>query len=211
MLVVVDYGRGNLFSIEHALRSVDAKPVVSGDPETLRQASRIVFPGVGSFADAMDGLRSRELVEPLLGAIDNGVPLLGICVGCQLLLSVGEEFGEHPGLNVIPGRVRRLPATDGSETSVRIPNVGWRSVRVETDVPVVGEVQPTEAMYFVHSFAPYPANDANVAATCHINNKHVPVAVHDRSVLGVQFHPEKSGNAGLALLRRFLSWQPPSS
>jgi imidazole glycerol-phosphate synthase subunit HisH len=208
MLVVVDYGRGNLFSIEQALRQVGATPTVSDDPNILSQATRIVFPGVGSFADAMEGLQQRGLVEPLRATLHAGVPLLGICVGCQLLLETGEEFGEHGGIGVIPGRVQRIPNTDSSSTSVRIPNVGWRQVVPHTSNPVIGNISAGDSFYFVHSFAPFPQSHQHVAASTELNSTDVPVAVHKDTALGVQFHPEKSGKSGLALLERFLSWQP---
>ena len=208
MIVVADYGRGNLYSIAQALRKLDVDPVISSDPVVMRQASRIVFPGVGSFADAMDGLRSRNLVTAIREAISTNTPLLGICVGCQLLLAAGEEFGEHEGLGIIPGRVRRLLDGNGLDADVRIPNVGWRSVVGRSDAPVVGELSESSPVYFVHSFAPFPDDAGHIGATCRLNGEDVPVAVHSGSAIGVQFHPEKSGPVGLDLLRRFLEWHP---
>lgn len=205
MIVVVDYGRGNLFSLGQALRHLDAEYVVSDKPENLAKAERIVFPGVGAFGDAMHGLRERGLVEPLRAAVNAGTPILGICVGCQLLLSKGEEFGQHPGLDLIAGTVARLPEPrPGDAEAVRIPNVGWRKLDIRQGAAVLGEMTEDDWMYFVHSYAPMVADTADVAATIRVNGAHIPVAIARDNIVGVQFHPEKSGPAGLRLLDRFL-------
>lgn len=205
MIVVVDYGRGNLFSLGQALRHLGLDHRISDRPEELETASRILFPGVGAFGDAMQGLRDRGLVEPLRAAAASGTPILGICVGCQLLLTRGEEFGEHDGLGLIEGTVRRLPeAQPGDPDGLRIPNVGWRRLDVQPAVPVLAGVGPDDWMYFVHSYAPMVDDPADVAATIRVNGQDVPVAVRRDNIVGVQFHPEKSGPAGLRLLARFM-------
>jgi glutamine amidotransferase len=205
VITVVDYGRGNLFSLGQALRHLGVVHTVSSDPTDLDRADRIVFPGVGAFGDAMAGLRARGLVEPLCVAAERGVPILGICVGCQLLLSRGEEFGSHDGLGLIPGTVSRLPAPrDDDPAAIRIPNVGWRRLDVRPGTPVLGALGPDDMMYFVHSYAPRPDEPAHVLATIHVNGGDVPVAVRRGNIVGVQFHPEKSGPAGLRMLGRFL-------
>ena len=207
MIVVIDYGRGNLFSIGQALRHLGAEFEVSSDPDRLLAADRVVFPGVGAFGDAMEGLRQRGLVDAIRQVADRGTPLLGICVGCQLLLTAGEEFGRHEGLGLIPGTVRRLPGPRaGDPAAIRIPNVGWRSLDVAPGDPVLGALGPDDMVYFVHSFAPMVDNDENVAARLDVNGAAVPVAVRADNVVGVQFHPEKSGAVGMALIRRFLDW-----
>lgn len=205
MILIVDYGRGNLFSLGQALRHLGVEHRISDKPEELGSAERIIFPGVGAFGDAMKGLRERGLVAPLLAAARAGTPILGICVGCQLLLSRGEEFGNHEGLGLIPGTVSRLPSPRmGDAAAIRIPNVGWRSLDVRPGASMFGAMARGQAMYFVHSFAPRPENIAHVAATIAVNGEDVPVAVQRDNVVGVQFHPEKSGPAGLALLAGFL-------
>ncbi|MEZ5670409.1 MAG: imidazole glycerol phosphate synthase subunit HisH [Alphaproteobacteria bacterium] len=206
MILVLDYGRGNLFSLGEALRHLGADYRISGDPAALAQAERIVFPGVGAFGDAMDGLRKRGLVAPLQQAAARGVPILGICVGCQLMLDRGEEFGAHAGLGLIPGAVARLPAPrSGDPDAIRIPNVGWRRLEVRPGAPVLDTLAPGTMMYFVHSYAPMVADPAHVAATIDVNGTAIPVAIHRGNLVGVQFHPEKSGPAGLALIGRFLA------
>lgn len=206
MIVVVDYGRGNLFSLGQALRSLGAPYIISDRPEDLATAERIIFPGVGAFADAMQGLQQRGLVAPLRAAAQSGVPLLGICVGCQLLLTRGEEFGGDDGLDLIPGTVAGLPKPDPSDPDmVRIPNVGWRKLSVTPQAPVLGGVTDDEWMYFVHSYAPMVDDPAHVAATLRVNGADIPAAIARDNIVGVQFHPEKSGPAGLRLLARFLA------
>lgn len=205
MIVVVDYGRGNLFSIGQALRHLGAAHEISADPERLVRAERIVFPGVGAFNDAMRGLEARGLVAPLKAAIAAGTPILGICVGCQLLLSQGEEFGTHEGLGIIAGTVSRLPEPrPGDPAAIRIPNVGWRAPRVRPGAPVLSALGDGEMVYFVHSYAPAPDDPSHVLATIPVNGRDVPVAVGRDNVIGVQFHPEKSGPVGLRLLAAFL-------
>ncbi|MEK9660167.1 MAG: imidazole glycerol phosphate synthase subunit HisH, partial [Alphaproteobacteria bacterium] len=192
MIVVIDYGRGNLFSLGQALRQLDAEHEISDDPATLARAERIVFPGVGAFGDAMAGLRQRGLIEPLREAARAGTPILGICVGCQLLLSRGEEFGLHDGLDLIPGTVARLPEPQpGDPEAVRIPNVGWRPLQVRSGAPVLDALRPEDWMYFVHSYAPMVDNTDDIAATIHINGTDIPVAIARDNIVGVQFHPEK--------------------
>ncbi|MGE4221358.1 MAG: imidazole glycerol phosphate synthase subunit HisH [Alphaproteobacteria bacterium] len=205
MIVIVDYGRGNLFSIAQALRHLRVDYKVSDKPEDLAAADRILFPGVGAFGDAMQGLRQRGLVEPLRTAALAGKPLLGICVGCQLLLTRGEEFGLHDGLNLIPGTVARLPdpRPDDSD-AIRIPNVGWRPLKVRPDAPVLGPLGSEQWMYFVHSYAPMVDNPSDILATIAVNGRDIPVAIGRGNIVGVQFHPEKSGPAGLRVLAHFL-------
>jgi glutamine amidotransferase len=205
MILIVDYGRGNLFSLRQAFLRLGTDPVVSSDPDLLANAERIVFPGVGAFGDAMAGLRERGLVEPLKAAAAAGTPLLGICVGCQLLLSCGEEFGQHEGLGIIPGRVARLPdPVPGDPDATRIPNIGWRPIEITSVSPVLGQLDRGVMMYFLHTYAPRPDNPAHIAATVSINGQRIAAAVARDNILGVQFHPEKSGPAGLVLLRAFL-------
>ena len=208
MITVVDYGRGNLFSIGQALRHLGAAFEISSAPEAVAVANRIIFPGVGAFGDAMTGLRERGLVEPLKAAARAGTPILGICVGCQLMLTRGEEFGDYAGLDLIPGTVSRLPAPRSDDAAaIRIPNVGWRRLDRHGDAVVLGAIGPEDMMYFVHSYAPMASDPATIAATIPVNGHAVPVAIEQGALVGVQFHPEKSGPAGLQLLKRFAATQ----
>lgn len=206
MITVVDYGRGNLFSTGQALRHLDAPYEITAEAGAIERAERIVLPGVGAFGDCMEGLRSRGLIEPLKGAAARGVPMLGICVGAQVMLEAGEEFGRHNGLGLIAGTVRRLPEGNGGPDAIRIPNVGWRALRT---CGAFFDGLPDGAMvYFVHSYAPFVACNEDVAATIAVNGLDVPVAFRRGNVLGFQFHPEKSGPIGLGLIERFVRLTP---
>lgn len=206
MIAVVDYGRGNLFSLGQALQHVEAEFEITSDPARISAAKKIVLPGVGAFGDCMDHLQRRGLADPVKAAARSCVPLLGICVGCQILLDIGEEFGQHAGLGLIPGTVRRLPEPQqGGDDVIRIPNVGWRPLSISLELPLFERVAPNTMMYFVHSYAPVPARAENIAAYIEVNGIKVTVGVQSGLVYGVQFHPEKSGSAGLALLRRFVA------
>lgn len=185
MLTVIDYGRGNLFSIEQALNRLAVPFTFASTPAQVERASRILLPGVGAFGDAMHTLRTMGLVHPLRAAAQDGCPVLGVCLGMQLLASVGTEFGVHEGLGLIAGSVDRLPDDAG-----RVPNVGWR--------PIV--VRGRERwVYFVHSYAIAPHDVSVVEATVLFGAKPFPAIVRSRNVCGLQFHPEKSGRDGLEI------------
>jgi glutamine amidotransferase len=202
-LVLVDYGAGNLRSVENALRAAGAAEVeVSADPEAVAAADRIVLPGVGAFAACMNGLTSIPgMVEALhKGAIERARPFLGICVGMQLMADTGVEYGNHPGLGWIPGRVERIEPAD---PAVKVPHMGWNDV-------VPGEPHPLIAAgeaYFLHSYAFLPAEPRTLLATTDHGGRRAAAIGRD-NLIGVQFHPEKSQRYGQAFLGRFLDWTP---
>lgn len=202
--MIVDYGRGNLFSLTQALRHLGVEHEVTTDPARLARAERLVLPGVGAFGDAAAALRKRGLAEPLLSAVGRGGALLGICVGAQLLFTRGEEFGVHAGLDLLGGTVRRLPEGNGGPDSVRIPNVGWRTL-LPRPLGFLADIPADSKVYFVHSYAPIADDPSDVVATIHINGAEVTAAVRRGRVLGYQFHPEKSGEVGLDILSRFMA------
>jgi glutamine amidotransferase len=206
---LIDYGSGNLRSAERALveagRRIDA-PVdvlVTDDPEVVRRADRVVLPGVGAFAASMAGLQARPgLMEALGEAVHGrGAPFLGVCVGMQMLATRGEEFGLHAGLDWIPGEVRRLTPAD---PDLSVPHMGWNQVEAARPHPLL---EDGRSMYFANSYAFAPADPAVVTATSDHGGRFT-AAVARGNVAGVQFHPEKSQAAGLALLGRFLAWRP---
>lgn len=203
MLTIVDYGRGNLFSLGYTLRHLGVDFAITNAPEEIRSADRIILPGVGAFGDAMQALAGRNLVEPLREAVEKGTPLLGICLGMQLLASRSEEFGAHEGLGFIPGTVSRLPV-GSSPDALRIPNVGWRRINVRAADPFVGDVQDKDMYYFVHSYTPVPDDPEHVSATIPYNGADIPVVIRRDQIMGTQFHPEKSGASGFRLLQSFL-------
>ena len=203
MITVVDYGRGNLYSLSHALSHIGIGHAVSERPEDILAASAIILPGVGAFADAMDELDQRSLVAPLQDAAGRGVPLLGICLGMQILAATSEEFGRRNGLGIIPGSVRALPEPDDGG-GIRIPNVGWRRLALHQEDPLYHGMQEGVMAYFVHSYGFFPEGDA-VMATSEVNGLSVPAIVRRRHVVGCQFHPEKSGPVGLEMLHNFFT------
>ncbi len=207
-VALIDYGSGNLRSAEKALvRAADggARIHVTSDPETILAADRIVLPGVGAFAACMRAFQARPGLEDALNEAvrEKGRPFLGICVGMQLVASRGLEFGETKGLGWIAGDVRRIEPAD---PTVKIPHMGWNTLTDLSGPPPIALIGEAP-MYFTHSFAFYPDDPAHVAAYVDHGGK-FPAAVAKGNVAGVQFHPEKSQSAGLALLARFLEWRP---
>ncbi|HEX2562251.1 imidazole glycerol phosphate synthase subunit HisH [Phenylobacterium sp.] len=210
-VALIDYGSGNLRSAEKALvRAADSSAIggrieVTCDPDKIASADRIVLPGVGAFAACMSALGARPgLTEAMSEAVQKrGVPFLGVCVGMQLLATRGLEFGETPGLNWIAGDVRRLEPGD---PQLKVPHMGWNDLTLArtSDVLDGAEGRP---MYFTHSFAFAPADEGDVTAWAE-HGERFAAAVQRDNVAGVQFHPEKSQAAGLALLTRFLEWRP---
>ncbi|GAA3700177.1 imidazole glycerol phosphate synthase subunit HisH [Sphingomonas cynarae] len=199
-LALIDYGAGNLHSVENALRAAGCTDlIVTADPDTVARADRIVLPGVGAFGACAGALRSIDgMVEAMSARVrQQGTPFLGVCVGMQLMADAGEEMGTHPGLGWIAGRVRKL-ALDTMDA--KVPHMGWNDVVPVTPHPLV---RAGEA-YFLHSYA-FDGDDV-IAVTDHAGP--VTAAIGRDTMLGVQFHPEKSQSYGLALLERFLSWAP---
>ena len=203
--VIVDYGRGNLYGLSCALKQVAAAHEITESPERIVRAERIILPGVGAYADAMAELGRRGLIEPLVSAGRGGTPILGICVGCQLMLDGGEEHGETAGLGLLTGKARRLPGANNPETHWRIPNVGWHSLTPVRDDTVVSGLTPEMMVYFSNSYAPADVAASTIAAVMTFNGVDIPAALQAGALVGVQFHPERSGPVGIEILRRFLT------
>lgn len=201
MIGIVDYGMGNLGSVANAFEYIDQPAVIIDVPAKLEDCERIVLPGVGSFAQAMNNLDGRNWSGPLRGAACAGKPFLGICLGMQLLFDMGEEHGQSVGLGLISGRVTRLHP----QPMLRIPHVGWNSLVPVRKHPVLAGIKDEMDFYFVHSFQCEPANFDSVIARCDYGGEFVAVAGHG-NIIGVQFHPEKSQDAGLKLLDNFARW-----
>lgn len=209
--VVVDYGLGNVFSVMQALRDLPTNVNLSRDPAAIRSADRLILPGVGAFGRAADRLRTLNLEEPILEFIGTGRPFLGICVGMQLLFDIGSEFGEHRGLSLIGGRVDRIALKEDDGEAMRVPLIGWHPLvppggdyQRWSSTPLAGLARDS-AFYFVHSFAAQEVEpDALLAVTRHAGGD-VVAAVQKNNVIGTQFHPERSSDAGRALLEAFLA------
>jgi glutamine amidotransferase len=206
--IVVDHGRANLFSLRNALTHLGIAHVPTSDAGRIAEATRIFLPGVGAFGEVMRAIIERGMAAPLRDAMRRRVPLLGICVGMQILAESGEEFGCHRGLGVLRGTVRRLADPPPGARGIRVPNVGWRALRVRTNVFPLASLEPNTMAYFVHSYAFAPIDEVDVIATIDFNGQPLPAIVRRDSVMGFQFHPEKSGPAGLALIRRFMMLKP---
>ncbi len=206
---VVDYGAGNLLSVTRALAHVGAAPVLVSDSAAIAEAGLLVLPGVGAFGAAMRELSARGLVEPLRVHARSGRPFLGICLGKQLLMEGSDEFGSHEGLGLIPGRVAAVPATGADGMPHRIPHIGWADLAEPTpgrwSGTIFQDARPGASVYFVHSFHACPADPADLLATVEYDGIHVTAAIGRGNITGCQFHPEKSGETGLALLRRFVA------
>jgi glutamine amidotransferase len=209
IVAIVDYGAGNLRSAEKALAEAakeSARVVVTSDPDAVRKADRIVLPGVGAFADCKHGLDALDgMVEALEEAVlKQGKPFLGICVGMQLMASVGVEFGEHKGLDWIKGKVVVL---DPADRSLRIPQMGWNNLDLKRAHPALADTKSGDHAYFVHSYHLVAERPQDVIATVDYGGPVTAIIGRD-NLLGVQFHPEKSQHVGLTLLARFLKWIP---
>lgn len=209
-VTVIDYGVGNLLSVSRALQHCGARVTISADPATIRHASRVVLPGVGSFADSMSALRADGLDEVVREVATNGTALLGICLGMQMLLDQSDEHGPTAGLGLIPGRVVRIPATGARGMVHKIPHIGWSALlpppgRQSWEATVMDTTRPGEAAYFVHSFMAEPEALGHRLADCDYNGVVISAAIERDNVLGCQFHPEKSGLVGLNILTRFLA------
>lgn len=206
-VVVVDYGVGNLFSVARALEACGASPKLSSSPDEIADAERVVLPGVGAFGDCMRELRERGLVEPVKAYAETGRPMIGLCVGMQMMLSGSEEFGAHDGLNLIPGKVVKLDPKDEAGAALKVPHIGWNALQPDSawSGTVLSELKPGEQVYFVHSFAPVTDDPSHSLAHCRYGTSRVTAVVRRDNLSGCQFHPEKSGPAGLAILSRFVN------
>ncbi len=200
MLALIDYGIGNLRSVQKALEHVGAEVCLTDDPAVILAAAKVVLPGVGAFADGMQGLRSRGLVDPVRTVVARSTPLLGICVGMQVLFEVGEEHGEHAGLGLLAGRVR--PFSPRQSPPLKIPQTGWNEISPCGAHPLLQGLPPQSYAYFNHGY--YCAADpATTLATTEYGVVYPSIVGRGR-VYGIQFHPEKSQQVGLLLLQNFV-------
>lgn len=210
-VVVVDYGIGNVFSVCNAVRKVGGAATLTGDLDAIRKAERLILPGVGAFARAMDALRAKGIASALKDYIDTGRPFLGICIGMQVLMDRSQEFGLHQGLGFVPGEVRRIPDTGPAGAHLRVPHIGWARLQPDgaapaswTGTPLASAASSDRAVYFVHSYHCVPDDPAHRIAFADYDGAEITAAIRRDNIVGVQFHPERSGEAGQAILRSFL-------
>jgi glutamine amidotransferase len=206
-VVVVDYGLGNLLSVGRALEAAGAEVSLTSSPRDIETAEKLVLPGVGAFGAGMEGLKSIGVVDALKAFARHERPMLGICLGMQMMLEKSEEFGSFAGLGFLSGSVRKLPEQDARGGALRIPHIGWAKAHIASAYAgnAVWRSSEDRYFYFVHSFYADPANSAEVSLTLRFGNRDVPVGIQRGNAMGVQFHPEKSGEPGLGFLRSFLS------
>lgn len=204
MITIIDYEMGNLRSVAKAFETLGFAARVSSDPADLLNTDKIVLPGVGAFRDCIQNLQDGGFVEPLLVHVAAGKPLLGICVGMQMLFDESEEFGRHRGLGLIPGRVVRFPS-DMQEAGERlkVPHMGWNSIHIERPAPIFRDIAAGSYVYFVHSYYCTAENPEHVAASCRYGDVTFCAALWRENLMATQFHPEKSQSIGLNILRNF--------
>lgn len=207
-VAIVDYGIGNILSVRRALEHIGVEPVLAADAIDINRADYLVLPGVGAFRDGMEGLVRKGVAEAVVAHAAAGKPLLGICLGAQMLMSTSEEFGVHAGLDIIPGRVVQIPATGADGAAHKSPYIGWADIAEARPGSFAGTplaaLDSGSAVYLVHSFHIEPSRDEDRIAIYYYNGVPVTAAIRQGNVIGMQFHPEKSGPVGLHILRSFL-------
>jgi len=206
-VTVVDYGLGNLKSVSQALKALGAEPQVTSDPDIVDRAERVILPGVGAFRVAMEALRSRGLFDAVLATAKKGTPILGICLGMQLLFDSSDEFGHTDGLGLIPGKVSPIVSPEERSPAVRSTHIGWRTLDITPagrSIRDFAGLRPDTSYYFVHSYGANPLHESDFYASVLYGGQKVCAVAGKENVQGVQFHPEKSAKAGLRVLESFL-------
>ena len=204
-VALVDYGAGNIRSVAKALERSGFEVEVTDSPSVVLAADCVVLPGAGAFADAMQTLRAGGLEDAVKQTVQAGRPYLGLCVGVQVLFEEGEEHGITPGFGIFGGRVERFPETGVDGSRLRVPQIGWNEVRFQGDHPMIAHLPERDHYYFVHSYRPVPTDSSVVAGVCDYGGNFA-AAVANPSVFAVQFHPEKSQQAGKRLLDAYRNW-----
>ena len=197
-IVILDYGTGNILSLTRALNYIGIKPVITNSKDKILKASHLILPGVGAFGTGMKLLEQYDLPNTINEYVKSNKPILGICLGMQLLFERGDEFGSHKGLGLIKGEVKKI-----SYKKINVPIIGW--YKINTKNLNILKNQNKKYMYFVHSYQAFPKNKKNIKATYKINNKDIVAAVNENNIYGFQFHPEKSSYDGLKLLKNFIN------
>ncbi len=206
VVTIVDYGIGNVLSVARAFEHCGAQPRISADPKVLLNSDYLVLPGVGAFADGMNELRGRNLVDSIEEFGKRGRPFLGICLGMQMMFDSTEEFGQHAGLGLIAGAVVAIPSVGPDGTRHKLPHIGWnRLIHGKEEDRFLRGVAQNSYVYFVHSYTALPNNENSRISDTEYNGCRISAIVRSESVYGCQFHPEKSGEVGLQMIRNFIS------
>lgn len=205
MIVVVNYGLGNLFSVAKALEFLGAEVLISDKPEDLQKAERLILPGVGAFSDGISYLRKKGLDQALINVIqEDKKPFLGICLGLQLLAELGFEYGEYRGLGLVKGQVRKL---DAERFGLKMPHIGWNEITAIRETPLLQGLKPPLDFYFAHSYQLICDNQEDLAAITSYGET-ITAAIQHKNIFATQFHPEKSQDNGLKILENFINWNP---
>lgn len=208
-VVIVDYGVGNIKSVQRSLEKVGSDPFVSSDPYIIETADRLILPGVGAFKSGMEGLRNEGILDSIISFAKKGNPLLGICLGMQMLLDESEEQGHHVGLGLIAGIVKGIPKITEEGSLRKIPHIGWNSVH-KTHLQhswygtCMDNINAGDYCYFVHSYSAVPNTNLHILAHCEYEGLELAAVIKTDNITGVQFHPEKSGRVGLRIMESFL-------
>lgn len=200
MLAIINYGAGNLRSVQKACEYIGETAVITDNQNEILKADRVILPGVGSFGSCMSAIRNAGLVDCIHEVIDNGTPFLGICLGLQLLFEASEEDPDESGLGIFKGRCVKIPPADG----IKIPHIGWNSITFPNPSPLFRGIDEGSFVYFVHSYYMKPEDKSIITAVCDYS-KELPVALSRGNVHATQFHPEKSGKVGLDILKNFIA------
>lgn len=196
MIAIIDYGAGNIKSLQFALDRLEIESILTNEPEEIKNADALILPGVGAFADAINELRKLELETVIQTEVANGKPLLGICLGMQMLYETSDEGGISSGLGLLKGNIKLIPNT------VKVPHMGWNELNMKQTQPIVSQIAENAYVYFVHSYFATNTRDNEIVATADYDIL-VPAIVQKDNVIGIQFHPEKSGEVGLQILKNF--------
>ena len=211
-IAIIDYGVGNLLSVKRAFQYCETDVVITSDPKTILNSSRVVLPGVGAFLNGMKALEQKDLISTIHKLVANEVPLLAICLGMQMLLEESEEFGISRGLGIIPGRVVPIPKFSINQQQLKVPHIGWSELepafkRSFCQNGYLKNFRESNSVYFVHSFMASPESPTDIFSETIYGGHRIPAIIGRGSVIGCQFHPEKSGKVGIDLIQRFINWK----
>jgi imidazole glycerol-phosphate synthase subunit HisH len=208
-VVIIDYGIGNILSVQQGFEEIGIHAIVTSNIQIIEQAKHLVLPGVGAFEKAMQALHNLKLIDTIVKVANQGVPLLGICLGMQLLLDESDEFGLTKGLGLIPGRVEKFPIGKNDHNPIKIPQINWHELvpsaaQLDWKNSLLNNQRPNDAVYFVHSFVAKPLNNNHILADYICGGNHISAVIAKDNIIGCQFHPEKSGKVGLDILQNFM-------